>query len=111
MEITMSLEERADEEKRTGKPVPSIRVYSADTVPVMEQRAKYARLRAIDATLPQGEFFTVVSLATADGGIAGVVSEVSRHVAVRMIGEGRVQIGPVEGSATIVPKPCRFDSE
>lgn len=54
----------------------------------MDVKQYYRKLREIEATLSE-PYMLVVSLETADGGKAGIVSEVSREVAAKMILEGR----------------------
>ena len=50
------------------------------------------KFREAKATIP-GEYCTIVSLATPDGGVAGVRTEVNRYVAARMIAKGEALLG------------------
>ena len=54
----------------------------------MDVKQYYRKLREIEATLTEQDVL-VVSLETSDGGKAGRVSEVPRHVAAKMMLEGR----------------------
>lgn len=54
----------------------------------MDVRQYYRKIREIESTLSE-QYVFVMSLETADGGKAGVVSEVSREVAAKMMVEGR----------------------
>ncbi len=53
----------------------------------MDLRAYYRKLREIEKDLA-AEFVVVKSLATADGGVAGRLTEVARSLASKMIVEG-----------------------
>ena len=64
----------------------------------MDLRAYYRKIRDTEAQLPAGAC-VVVSHDTADGGKAGVVSEVPRGVAARMVVEGAVRIATPEEAA------------
>lgn len=61
----------------------------------MDVRAYFEKLRAIEGQL-SADPVAVVSLATVDGGRAGVVMEVGRRVAARMIVEQRVRLATDE---------------
>ena len=54
----------------------------------MDVKQYYRKKRDIESTLTEA-YILVVSLETADGGKAGVVSEVSREVAAKLLVEGR----------------------
>ncbi len=54
----------------------------------MDVKQYYKKIREVESTLP-GQYVFVVSLATPDGGKPGVVSEVTREVAAKMIVEAR----------------------
>lgn len=54
----------------------------------MDVKQYYRKIREIQSTLPEQDVL-IVSLATSDGGKAGVVSEVSRDIAAKMIVEAR----------------------
>ncbi len=57
----------------------------------MDVKQYYRKIREIENTLTDS-YPLVVSLETADGGKAGLVSEVSRSVAAKMIVEGRATL-------------------
>ena len=57
----------------------------------MDLRLFYRKIREVEAAI-EGAYPIVVSLATPDGGIAGVLSEVSRAAAARQIVEGKVRL-------------------
>ncbi len=54
----------------------------------MDVRQYYRKVREAESSI-HGEYPLMVSLETTDGGKAGVVSEVSRDVAAKLIVEGR----------------------
>ena len=65
----------------------------------MDLRGYYRKLREIERGLPD-EYVVVRSLATADGGIAGRLTEVARGVAARMVTDGMAETaGPDEVQA------------
>lgn len=64
----------------------------------MDLRVYYRRIREVESTLPE-PFVVLVSLATPDGGKAGVTTEVSRHAAARLIADGRARIASGEEAA------------
>jgi hypothetical protein len=55
----------------------------------MDLTAYYQKIRATEATITDA-YPVVVSLATADGGKPGVLTEVTREIAAKMIVEGEV---------------------
>jgi hypothetical protein len=57
----------------------------------MDVRAFYQKMREAEATMA-GEHVVVISLATPDGGKAGVRTEVAREDAARMIVEQRARL-------------------
>lgn len=57
----------------------------------MDLRQYFRKIREIEANIADRDVF-VTSLETADGGKAGVVTEVPREIAARMIAEGRAQL-------------------
>ena len=57
----------------------------------MDLRIFYQKVREAEREIP-GDPTVVVSFDTSDGGKAGVVSEVPRHIAARMIVEGKARI-------------------
>jgi hypothetical protein len=54
----------------------------------MDVRQYFRKLREIEANIPE-QYPLVMSLETSDGGKAGLITEVPRHNAARMIAEGR----------------------
>lgn len=61
----------------------------------MDLKGYYRKLREKAAELPDGDQ-VVVSEATADGGVAGVVSVVPKEVACRLLVEGRARLASAE---------------
>jgi endonuclease YncB( thermonuclease family) len=61
----------------------------------MDLRAYYQKIRETEALL-NGEHFVVVSLATSEGGKAGVRTEVRRSIAAKLIAEGRARVASDE---------------
>ena len=61
----------------------------------MDLKTYYAKIRAVEATL-DGDYIVVVSLATSEGGKAGVASEVPRYVAAKMINDLRARAATAE---------------
>lgn len=61
----------------------------------MDLRQYYRKIREIEANITE-TYPLVTSLATEDGGRAGVVSEVSRYQAARMIVEGKARLASTE---------------
>ena len=57
----------------------------------MDLKAYYARMRELERGFG-ADAVVVVSLETADGGKAGVMTEVPAHVAARMVVEGRARV-------------------
>jgi hypothetical protein len=64
----------------------------------MDIRQYFRKLRAAESTITE-EFPMVISLETADGGKAGVASEVSRLTAAKMIIEGRAVLADEKEAA------------
>lgn len=54
----------------------------------MDLRQYYLAIQQAEKTI-QGDAVVVVSTATEDGGRAGILSEVTRHAAARMVVEGK----------------------
>ena len=54
----------------------------------MDLRQYFRRIREVESSMPDAHVF-VTSLETPDGGRAGVVTEVPRDIAAKMITEGR----------------------
>ena len=63
----------------------------------MDLRQYFRKVRELEKSIPQEDVY-VVSLETADGGRAGVISEVRRDVASRMVVEGRARLASEEES-------------
>lgn len=61
----------------------------------MDLKAYYRKIRQAENELPQGDQL-MVSLPTPDGGKAGVVSEVPREIASRMIVESKARRATAE---------------
>jgi hypothetical protein len=61
----------------------------------MDLRTWYKKVRDAEATLT-GEHIVMVSLATSEGGKAGVETEVPRLIAARLIAEGRARVATEE---------------
>lgn len=57
----------------------------------MNLRAYYQKIRDAEKAIPE-EFAVVVSLETPDGGRAGVMTEVTRSQAAKLVVEGRVRL-------------------
>ena len=57
----------------------------------MDLRNYYRKIREMEATMPE-KFPVVTSLATEDGGREGVISEVSRYQAAKLMVEGKVRL-------------------
>ncbi len=64
----------------------------------MDLRIYYRKLQEVESTLT-GPYAVVVSLATPDGGKAGVLTETSRHVAAKQIAEGRARAATADEAA------------
>lgn len=69
----------------------------------MDLRAYYDKIRAIEALI-EAVFAVVTSRATPDGGRAGVMTELPRAVAARLIADGKADLANPEDAA-------RFRSE
>ena len=59
----------------------------------MDLRGYYQKIREVEAQIGE-PCASVVSLATEDGGVAGVVTEVPRRVAAKMVVDGRAKLVP-----------------
>lgn len=57
----------------------------------MDLRIYYRKIREVESGLP-GEFVVLVSQETADGGKAGVMTEVPRYSAAKLIVENRARL-------------------
>jgi len=64
----------------------------------MDLKVYYQKLRQVEAAIPEPDV-VVASLETSDGGRTGVLSEVARGVAARMIVEGKARLATEEESA------------
>ncbi len=60
----------------------------------MDVRTYYQKIRDMEATIP-GQFTVIVSRATDDGGKSGVLVEVTRHVAAKMVVEGSAALATI----------------
>lgn len=58
----------------------------------MDLRAYYSKIREIELEIAE-EFPVVVSVDTVDGGRGGVLTEVTRRIAAKMIADGRARLG------------------
>ena len=61
----------------------------------MDLRIYYRKMQEVESTLPD-PYVVLVSLATQDGGKAGVLTETSRQVAAKQIAEGRSRVATVD---------------
>ena len=61
----------------------------------MDLRVYYSKVREAEAALTE-EHPVMVSLATSEGGKAGVRTEAPRHIAARLIAEGRARVATAE---------------
>jgi hypothetical protein len=61
----------------------------------MDLRGYYRKVREAETAL-SGEHFVMVSLATSEGGKAGVLTEAPRALAARLIAEGRAIVATEE---------------
>jgi hypothetical protein len=57
----------------------------------MDIRVYYQKVRQSEATIAK-DYVSVVSLDTADGGRSGVVTEVSRYTAAKLVVEGKARL-------------------
>ena len=64
----------------------------------MDLRFYFNKIREISTTIPS-DFVSVISLETPDGGRAGVISEVTRRDAAKLIAEGRAHLAQPEAAA------------
>jgi hypothetical protein len=64
----------------------------------MDLREFYQKLREIEEAI-EGAFAVIVSCKTADGGRAGVCSEVTRGQAARLVAEQRARLATAEEAA------------
>jgi hypothetical protein len=61
----------------------------------MDLRAYYRRVREVEVSITE-DHVVVVSLATPEGGKAGVRTEVPKAIAAKLIAEGRARLGSEE---------------
>ena len=61
----------------------------------MDLRIYYRKIQEVESTLPD-PYVVLVSLATQDGGKAGVLTETTRQVAARQIAEGRGRVATAD---------------
>jgi hypothetical protein len=57
----------------------------------MDLRVYYQKIREVEAKIP-GPYAAVISLATPDGGKAGIVTDVPRRVAAKMVVDGTAKL-------------------
>ena len=57
----------------------------------MDLRAYYKRVREMECTIAT-PFVVIVSVETHDGGKAGVLTEVTRHIAAKHLAEGKARV-------------------
>jgi hypothetical protein len=57
----------------------------------MDVRNYYQKVRDVEAKIP-GQFALVVSLATPDGGKAGLITEAPKRVAAKMVVDGTAKL-------------------
>jgi crotonobetainyl-CoA:carnitine CoA-transferase CaiB-like acyl-CoA transferase len=62
----------------------------------MDVRTYYRKVREAEATLSGADYFVMVSLATSEGGVAGVRTEVPRAIAAKLMAEGRARVASDE---------------
>jgi hypothetical protein len=93
------------EEVRAAETVDEIRGQvnfgktKTEGVQVMNLRAYFQKIRATESSIDSDAVLTV-SLATDDGGLEGLKSEVSRELAAKLIVDGKVRLAsPEEASA------------
>lgn len=67
----------------------------------MDLKAYYQRIREIEQTI-ESLFAFVVSLETEDGGKSGIVTEVPRRIAAKMIADGSAKIASEKEAATFL---------
>jgi hypothetical protein len=75
----------------------------------MDLRAYYTKIREIEASL-EGDHHVVVSVATSEGGKAGVRTEAPRSIAAKLIAEGRARVASEE-EARVFHEGRRADLE
>jgi hypothetical protein len=61
----------------------------------MDLRSYYRKLREVEATIPE-EHVVLVSIATSEGGKAGVRTEAPKAIAAKLIAEGRARLANAE---------------
>jgi hypothetical protein len=63
----------------------------------MDVRTYYRKVREAEATLSgAADYFVMVSLATSEGGVAGVRTEVPRNIAAKLMAESRARVANEE---------------
>jgi hypothetical protein len=65
----------------------------------MDLRVYYQKIREVESGIRE-PFVTVVSRATADGGKAGVKTDVPRRVAARLVVEGKADLAEADDGTT-----------
>lgn len=74
----------------------------------METRGYFQKIRSVEESLP-GDHVVVASLATADGGREGILLELTRTLAAKMIVDRKARLASVE-EATIHRESIRGES-
>ncbi len=64
----------------------------------MDLRSYYKKLRDVERTIVE-EFPVVVSEETPEGGVPGVLTEVPRKLAARLVAEGRAEVADAKTAA------------
>jgi len=64
----------------------------------MDLRTYYQKIRDTEATIPAA-FVVVESLQTDDGGKSGILVEVTRHLAAKMVAEGTAKLATADQAA------------
>jgi hypothetical protein len=74
---------------------PALFADNKDIEENMDLKTYYSNIRAVETTL-EGENIVVISLATSEGGKAGVATEVQRYVAAKLIADQRARVATRE---------------
>jgi len=65
----------------------------------MDLKLYYQKIRDVEAKIP-GAYVEVVSLATPDGGKGGMVTEVPRRIAAKMVVDGTAKLAKIDPEYT-----------
>ena len=63
----------------------------------MEMRVFYAKIKEVEATISEPSV-VIISRETADGGVAGIATEVAPRAAARLVVEGKARVATEEES-------------